>query len=285
MQIIDWLLTISSSSAVTVFVLWLARSLIVTRLTKSVQHEFDQKIEVVRSELRKSELAFQANIRASDAQLEALRSGALSGMTARQALVDKRRIEAVDQLWEGVRAIAPGKTAVMMVSVINYEAMAKTAFKDAKAAAVFGAMGGNFDIHRLVPTEAEKARPYVSALSWACFYAYRAIIGFCVTQFEMLRFQIENPQQLLKFDAVIDLVAVVLPGRGHYLKEHGPQGLVYIVDEIERELLKELRSALSGVADDAATLERGARIVKAAAAIHEGMANVQKAEADKAAAG
>ena len=50
-------------------ILWLCRSLISTRLTKSVENEFNRKLENVKAELRTKE-----------AQIDALRSGAMSGL-------------------------------------------------------------------------------------------------------------------------------------------------------------------------------------------------------------
>lgn len=98
MSLIDWIPAISTTALLSV-VLWLLRSVISTRLRASVQHEFDQKLETMRATLRSSEEAFKADLRGKEAQIAALRSGAMSALASRQAALDKRRIEAVDQLW------------------------------------------------------------------------------------------------------------------------------------------------------------------------------------------
>ncbi len=54
------------------------RSLISTRLTKSVQHEFDEKLETLKTTLRKSEESFKADLRFKEIQIEALRGGAMT---------------------------------------------------------------------------------------------------------------------------------------------------------------------------------------------------------------
>jgi len=79
--------------------LWLSRSIIETRLRASVQGEFDAKLEVLKGDIRSSEERLGARLREKEAELEALRSGALSAMTSRQVVLDNRRLEAVDQLW------------------------------------------------------------------------------------------------------------------------------------------------------------------------------------------
>mgnify|MGYP007037817717 CR=1 FL=1 len=64
---------------------WLGRHLITTRLKASVQHEFDEKLEAIRTEFRKSEESFKSDLRAKENQIAALQGGALSGMVSRQA--------------------------------------------------------------------------------------------------------------------------------------------------------------------------------------------------------
>lgn len=50
----NWVPALSTTSLLAI-ALWLARKLIITRLSHSVQHEFDVKIEAIRSEMRRKE--------------------------------------------------------------------------------------------------------------------------------------------------------------------------------------------------------------------------------------
>ncbi|MBI3902634.1 MAG: hypothetical protein HY306_06785 [Nitrosomonadales bacterium] len=104
----EWLPPISTT-AIFGLVLWLGRNLIATRLTKSVQHEFDTKLESLRTELRKNEELFRADLRAKEAEIAVLRSGAMTAMASRQVAFDKRRLEAIDQLWSAFIALGPAK--------------------------------------------------------------------------------------------------------------------------------------------------------------------------------
>lgn len=72
----DWIPAISTTSLLAI-VLWLGRNLIITRLTNSVRHEYDQKIETLKASLKKSEESFKAELQAKASQIDALRSGAL----------------------------------------------------------------------------------------------------------------------------------------------------------------------------------------------------------------
>ena len=78
MNEVDWLPSITTTSLFAL-ALWLSRKLFVTRLTRSVGHEFDKQLEALRSDLH-----------AREAEIEALRSGALTAIASRQIALDKR---------------------------------------------------------------------------------------------------------------------------------------------------------------------------------------------------
>lgn len=48
----DWFPAISTTSLL-VIALWLGRNLLITRLTNSVRHEYDEKLETIKAILKK----------------------------------------------------------------------------------------------------------------------------------------------------------------------------------------------------------------------------------------
>jgi hypothetical protein len=77
----DWV----TIAALSIYGILLIAHFVFTRWTeKRIQYGFDAKIENLRAELRTKE-----------AEISALREGVLSGRANRQALLDKRRLEAV----------------------------------------------------------------------------------------------------------------------------------------------------------------------------------------------
>src|SRR5438105_1233155 len=108
MELVPWFPAITTT-ALLAAVLWASRELISTRLTRTVQHEFDKKIESLRADFRASEERFKAELREKEAEISALRSGALSVLASRQAALDKRRLEAVDQIWTAFNALSPAR--------------------------------------------------------------------------------------------------------------------------------------------------------------------------------
>ena len=90
----NWIPALSTTSLL-VIMLWLFRKIISAYLTNIVRHEYDKKIESLRTTLRQSEESFKAELMAKESQIDALRSGALSGIVNRQAAFYERQIVAV----------------------------------------------------------------------------------------------------------------------------------------------------------------------------------------------
>ena len=109
MDYLPWIPSLATS-ALLAAALWLGRNLISTRLTKSVAHEFNTKLETLRAQMREGEERLKAELRVKEAEIVALRSGALTALASRQMAFDKRRLEAVDQLWSSITALAPARS-------------------------------------------------------------------------------------------------------------------------------------------------------------------------------
>jgi hypothetical protein len=76
--------------------IFLFRHSIIAWISGSIQHRFNVQIERVRTELRKSEADFNSLLRNREADIAALRNSVLSGSFSRQAMLDRRRFEAVE---------------------------------------------------------------------------------------------------------------------------------------------------------------------------------------------
>jgi hypothetical protein len=260
-------------------VLWLLRSVILTRLRASVQHEFDQKIEEIRTTLRTSEESFKADLRAKEAQIAALRSGAMSGLANRQAALDKRRIEAVDHLWAAITSLTPAKGISGMMASVDFEAAVKETVRNPKAREMFvtiGGMGGKGSSQDLIKTDADKARPFVSQLAWALFTAYHAIVAVAVMRLEILKAGLNLPDVINK-DAITKLVTAALPHRAEFIAHHDVGAYHYLLDELELSLLEELQKLLSGVESDKASVEQAGAILKEAELVWQ---SILRAKAD-----
>lgn len=81
------------------------------------------------------------------------------------AALDKRRLEAVDQLWNAYSSLAPARTIAAYMAVVKYESAAKLTESDPQARQLFEAFGAGFDATWMNHVDAAKARPYVTTIT------------------------------------------------------------------------------------------------------------------------
>jgi len=94
--------------------LYLFRKVISARLTQSVKSEFDTKLAGLQSELR-----------AKEAQINALQTGALSGLVNRQSKMYEKQIEAIEQIWEAKSQLSKGVQLVSTMAIVKFDASSK----------------------------------------------------------------------------------------------------------------------------------------------------------------
>ena len=268
MILIYWLLSTVSTATFLGLAAFLARNLILTRLKASVEHEFNAKLEALRTDLRKSEESFKADLRVKETQIEVLRSGALSGLASRQVALDKRRLEAIDQLWAGIERLVPLKMAAMSMANIKFDTSLKRASEDPKVRDIFAKFPWNVDLNTFPKLDVHKSHPFVSELAWALFSAYQAIVGYATTQLLMLKHGANIPD-LLNTEHVSKLAKSALPQYTDYIEKFGPSGYYNMLEPLEVELLKELRRMMRGEESDKASVEQAARIMEEVAIIDE----------------
>ena len=275
MDISSWFPALTSTGLFAA-ALWLARETISARLTRSIQHEFDRKIESVRSDFRAVEERLKAQLREKEAEISALRSGALSALASRQASLDKRRLEAVDQLWAAFNSLAPARGLAATMSVIKFDAAAEAAERDSKARQFFESIGSGFDQSKIDQISADRARPFLSPMSWAVFTAYRAVTMHSVMRWHVLKGGL-GTNDYTDRKAIEKLVVVALPHYKEYLEKHGPEVYYYVLEGLEARLLSELQTVLTGTDLDKTSLGQAAEIIRQANALQATTVDAQRA--------
>lgn len=241
--------------------LWLLRNLISARLKSSIEHEFNQKIEDLRTEHRKQEDRLKAELQARAAEIQALRSIAMSAMSGRQAAVDKRMLEAVDQLWASVVTLASARVLATYLSVLNIDAVGEAVQHEQKMQQVVEMLGFGFDAKKIDYLSAAKARPFLTPIVWATYSALQAVAGHAVLQWHALKSGL-NPKGLVDEAKITTLIKTVLPQFSEVLDKFGSQAYFHTLEALENQLISEVQRMLTGVEDDKARLERAAEILK-----------------------
>ena len=255
-----WIPSIITTGALG-FALWFVRfgrELLATWLLKNVELKFNKELEATRNEFRKQEEALKADLKLKENEITDLRSGVITAMASRQIALDKRRLEAVEELWSAITALAGAKNISSLMEAVNFDTAAEEATRNPKVREAFTMMGAAFDPKRLDLSGAEKARPFVSPMAWALFSAYRAIAMQAVVKLQIIKTGIGA--DLLKKDAVSSLVKAALPHRSEFIDKYGDAGYHSLLEELEEALLAALRKMLAGEETDRANLDQANNI-------------------------
>lgn len=268
----DWLLTAASTSALLAVAIWLSRNLILTRLSNAVKHTYDEKLENLKALIRSNEESLRAELKAKESQIEALRNGALSGITSRQAQLYERQIAAVDHIWTAVTALTPAKATSAFISVIKIDVVAKKVASNPKYAEVFDSIG-QFDTQILLEIVPAKSRPFITPLAWALYYAYESILVHASVRLKTLQCGVD--EDYIDIESLKQTVKAALPHHTSYIDTHGIKSFHHLLDELEVSLLEELRNILDGKKADKESVERAALILQEAERLNQktGLAN------------
>ena len=156
---------VSFTTALVLLVLWLARNLIQVRLKRSVQSEFDHKLERIRSELRVSEESLKAIVRAKEAEIDSLRDNAMTALATRRVAFEKRRMEACDHIWEQVSHLQPFHGLVTIVKAIYTEESIRKARNEEEFRQKVRQLTSAFKDDDFDKVKGMSAQPYMSDLA------------------------------------------------------------------------------------------------------------------------
>jgi len=249
MTLIDWLPAATSTGLLTA-ALWLARRLIAERLTAGVKHEYEVKLEQVRSE-----------IRASEERANAQRTTVLASLTESQSALTARRLDAIDSLWSsamGYRTASPAASA--WFGVFRIENLAKHS-SDPKVQELahfvekFSLLGAEKDKVPAVGT----ARLYVSASAWLTYNAYTSVISLALVQIQAVKAGLD-PLKFTKSAESLELVKAALPAHAKLVEEFGLAALAGLLPDLEEQLLTELKASAAGRESDPESVERASRV-------------------------
>lgn len=280
-RVVDPALVFLVAYALTGAAIFIGRNWLKANIERSVEHRFNERIEAVRSELRKNEEEFKAALRTKEVELAALRDGILTGRAQRQALLDQRRVAAVDGLWKGFMALAPFFGISAYMAVIKFEAAAEEAARNPAIRDMFTtlqkAVAGDPDaLLKKLDAQAKEQQPFVSPLAWAYYSAYQSIVLHAFIRAKVLQIGLENPGQFFREEPIKKVLKAALPHQSEYIDMYGASGYHYLLEELEKNLLAELQRMLTGADQDAAGVAQATRIMEM---VHEA---TQKGDAELA---
>jgi DNA-binding protein Fis len=244
-------------------ILFVGRIWLTSSIQKRVEHGFNEKVERLRSELRAKEENLKSELSAKEAEIASIRNSVFSSSFSRQAIVDKRRVEAVEKLWSSVLDLLPYKNVAAYMSVVKIGAVSARIATDQKLRDFFAMIGATAPAGELKTLAASREQPFVSPLAWGYFQAYSTIVLGSYAQLKAFELGLDKSEDLIAKDQIKKSVKAALPEFSKFIDEHDINSLYHLLDELEKRLLVELRDMLDGKAFDVADVTKAAEITEA----------------------
>jgi hypothetical protein len=259
---------------------FIGRNWLKASIERAVQHRFDEKIEALRTELRKGEETFKSELRLKETEIAALRDGILNGRAQRQALFNQRRMQAVERVWSAINILAPFRVVSEFMARINFSVVAEEAAGDRRIQEFAAMITKNVPDMKTFEIPAKNEQPFVSALAWAYFSAYQMVVLAAYMRAKVLEFGLNNAAKLFNNEPIKALLKAALPHQSEYIDQYDASAYHFLLDELQERLLAELQKMLRGEDQDAASVAQAAIIMKL---VGEVRAQTERAETSTAA--
>jgi len=148
------------------------------RIKGSIQHEYDQKLEAHKAQLKADNEVALIELRSAIEREAALHAAAHASFSEGQKAAMERKLSAVDRLWGQVihlrASLPPILTFIDVLTVDEY--------RGAKDHPTFQTLSGNLSPEKIAEminkddVPIEKVRLYVGEYMWAIFFSYQAIM-------------------------------------------------------------------------------------------------------------
>lgn len=180
LQYIGALSSVAIVGAVFAFLIPLSREIIIKYISNRLQFDLDRKIEILRSELKKSEAQFSISIRANEQRLTSSIDTVLGVMSGRQTALEARRLKAVEALWLHKAQLDRLKVHSLIISSIKFDLSLIESSKNKDFQNIFktiesGMPSINVSSEQRL-TSIENERPFLSPIIWAMYAAYSSLL-------------------------------------------------------------------------------------------------------------
>lgn len=247
---------------------FLYRDFLLKWLYRRVEHQFTERIEKHKSDLRISEQEIQVRLASNQKQIETLYGTTLALSSGRQSAADKRRLEAIERVWKSAIGLSKASGAMKFLEPLNFDEVFKAGPSDlAKIGKMYEMLdrtvGASKSMEQKELPLLSEERPFVGINVWACYSAYHALIIHGVLVMSLLSRNLLNPK-FFNFDAIRDVVKKVLPHQANGIDEHGITYCYMCAPEILDALLRAVQEDLEGKHLDEAAVARVNGIMEAA---------------------
>ena len=251
------------TGALFAFVAPLFSTMISERIRRAVGHEYDSKLE----ELRTSNTKVLDELRSARAEREAFRAMAMSLMTSTRAGTLNKRVEAIDVLWRSLqelRTATPHMIGVLDLVGWNISKLGVQGLNDLQNSNYLEALAPNLKSS----VEVAKNRPFLGDHLFSMYHAAQAIFGRAIST-SILSHQQKHFRHWFKEQDIVDLIKTMLQPEEfvHFYALQSDQ-LDWLFRSLERRMVAEIQRELSGEPDAEQALLQANRIIERAAALN-----------------
>jgi hypothetical protein len=263
---VSWLFVILIAWGVPAVVVGLFRQTVFEYLTSLVEHRFQMRLEALKSDFRHGEERLKSELRAKEQQINTLVGATLAMRSSRQAVLDGRRLQAVEALMAAKAKLDRGKSAVTTMGTFNYPLVCKRVVTDEKLRQFFqmlsqtGGHEGVCNDSRHIDVE----RSFLSPSVWANFVAYRSIILLAMARMKLMANGMDQ-EGLLDEGSVISILKAAFPGAVDF----SPSGQYKLIEPLEQKLFDAIADMLEGKEADAHTIKQAKLIIRLASLAEE----------------
>jgi hypothetical protein len=241
--------------------------LLPTRLAEfALKHSFDRLLESYKGPQLQVLEQFKHELKSRDEQIASIRTLALSGLATRTEVLTRRKIQAAEVVWASVMEYKRYRHVVEMVGSIKLkEAMEHASQEGEEGEKVRRFAATIIDTMKIENLKFEaspdREQIFVNADVWARFALFRSVMTLPISKLLAMRGGMKP--SIIKSQAPLLLAAKsVLPHMTSFIDEYGEEGLSYLYDLFEEEVLKAIVAGFSDTAADAAGIRQAAFIIE-----------------------
>jgi hypothetical protein len=279
MNWIHWLIS-SGTVFVAVLLAWHSlkrplQEILISSVSAKVSSVFERQIEKLRSELKQHEQKLIAQLNADQADIEALRVGALSALNNRNAILTQKKIEAAEMVWSAMIELRSLLPVAQLMTVIKFKSAADGAKNNPRIKEMFEQLGVAYNVKAPTGVGASQYRLFVSKKAWSYFNAYQIIIYDTFVQFQAIKLGVGS--NLYADGAVHDIVKTTLPEFSDLIEKNRNISLYFMLEPLQEFLLSELQTMLNGSADDHQAVSMASEILRISAQAHQDIKSPEQA--------
>lgn len=211
----------------------------------------------------------ESALRLVESRLSELSGFAIAAEVKNAALLQERRLNAIDSIWGEVGKLARFRFQVSAMQIIKLEEMAAAAPKDESIRTFAKTLCSNLAEDEVSRFSQLNARIYVSERLWGAYDAYSTVMVCAYGILKALENGLPNADKLFDWSKINAVLKLALPHQEGYIEKYPKSAAFYLADELEANLLNVIRAELSGEQPTTDAIAKAAKMIELAETLRQ----------------